>query len=726
MSQDKKAANIPNPADLKIASQFAGNFFGMLKAVHLYPKGHQMLLQVLEKFFDYLNYILAERQIATIRIFQGKLYVLDICLPHDKPPGIESFIEELQKRYIRQITFNLGITITDITALIEVLNTDPAALAETGGASVKLAQTGAQAIKFIEYYYRRHATVDQERLLALTNSEIFRFFTDEMTALNAEQTHILYDLLKEPAIISALMKVAAQFMLRDEKCKLNESQLILNIIHRIKAGMGKHSISEQEEIQIILQDVVAAFDPADLMGLLFENPDDEMLTYTNAMGTLSKTVSKETTAQLITDKIRSASKENVSIIAHTKKILGRLFMDRKSFLNFLPLFKEKLQNSLAKPKVKEVVNEVCASFAPGFSFDDGEEMALGAISDMEFKDIVEGLNILKTVHPDKVEIENNILAFSSFPSHLCILRHLLITETELDFFTNTLSKLSEITQSMLREERWEDSKTMLKFFQKQASTTSELPEKNKNLIKDTMQKIPDLLLEKLMTNILFESDQDQIKTYCEELFLLLGEKLIAILVKIYAREDNLPQEKLVKEMIHQHYTPNIFTSNMVLQTKLSPYVMRIIDLLQVIKSEDTLPLLWDITFHENPILAQRALKLIAIRGSDAALVMLLKTLHHPQIHMQIAGIEYLGSYRMTQVRDALVPIARGKTDSSLDETAILDLRFSALKSLLLLDKLIAKTLLNEIRAKKRWLFFPIEPKSLRIFAKEQLKKLTQI
>ena len=54
-----------DPAELKIASQFAGNLFGMLKAVLLYPKGHQMLLQVLEKFFTYLNYILAERQVAT-------------------------------------------------------------------------------------------------------------------------------------------------------------------------------------------------------------------------------------------------------------------------------------------------------------------------------------------------------------------------------------------------------------------------------------------------------------------------------------------------------------------------------------------------------------------------------------------------------------------------------------------------------------------------------------
>ena len=725
MNSDKEVKNIVSPAELKIASQFAGNLFGMLKAVHLYPKGHQMLLQVLEKFFDYLNYILTERQIATIRIFESKLYVLDICLPHDKPPGIETFIEDLQKRYIRQITFNLGITVTDITALIEVLNTDPEVLSKEGGASVKLAQAGAQAAKLIEYYYRRHTAVDQERLLALTNSEIFRFFTDKMAALDSEQAHVLYELLKEPAVVSALMKVAARYMLKDENCQLTESQLILNIINRIKASLRTHDISENEEIQVILQDVVSAFDATDLMSLIFDNPDEEILDYTNARESFSKTVSVETTAQLITEKIRTASKENISIIAHTKKVIGQLFIDRKSFLSFLPIFKEKLQNSLAKPKVKEVINEVCAAFAPGFSFEDSEEMALGTISDMEFKDIVEGLNVLKTVHPDKVELEKNILEFSVNDSHIVILQYLLKTETDRDFFKNTLGKLDAQTKNMLSEDRWEDSKAMLNFLQEQAAATSEQPQENRQLIIDTAQKLPALLLEKLTINILFESDAAQIKMHFEKLFLLLGEKLISLLVKIYVREENLPPEKLVREMICQHYTPNAFEMDMDMQKELTPNVMRIIDLLQTIKSEDTLPLLWDITFHENAILAHRALKLIAIRGSDAALSLLLKTLKHPQLHMQIAGIEYLGNYRVRQVSAALTPIARGLTSYDIEEAASIDLRTSSLKALLLLDDVLAKTLLLELQAKKRWLFFPIEPKYLRAFAKEQLKKLAK-
>ncbi|MFH1094076.1 MAG: hypothetical protein V1739_08025 [Candidatus Omnitrophota bacterium] len=725
MDRDKKSAHDVNPAELKIASQFAGNLFGMLKAVQLYPKGHQMLLQVLEKFFNYLNYILAERQIAVIRIFESKLYALDICLPHDKPPGIESFVEELQKRYIRQITFHMGITLTDITALIEVLNAKPEDLSKEGGASIKLARAGARATKLIEYYYRRHTTVDQERLLTLANSEIFRFFTDTMASLSIEQARVLYDLLKEPGIISALMKVAAQCKLRDEKCELTESQIILNIINRIKAGMNKHVISEEEELQVILQDVVATFDSKDLMDLIFENPDDEILNYTNAFESLSKMVSQETTAELITEKINAASKDNVSIIAPAKKVIGRLFADRKSFLSFLPIFKEKLQKSLSLPKVKEIVNEVCAAFSPGFSFEDGEDLALGTISAVEFQDIEEGLNILKTVHPDKAELEKTIMESSIDDAYLCILKHLLATANNRDLFKNTLIKLVALTESTLREDRWDSSKAMFDFFQKQASSKSGIPQEYKHLLVDTLQSVPVLLLEKLTINIMFESTGEQIKKSFEELFLLLGEKLISLLVKIYAREENLPQARLVRDIIVGHYTPNTFKMDMDIQKELTPNVMRLIDLLQIIKSEDTLPLLWDITFHENAILAQRALKLIAIRGSDNALTLLLKTLEHPQLHIQIAGIEYMGSYHLKKVSDALTPIARGQTQSTLDEAASIDLRMSALKSLLFQDSSLAKTLLLELRAKKRWLIFPIEPKALRAFAKEHLRKIAK-
>ncbi|MCG2712069.1 MAG: hypothetical protein L6416_07080 [Candidatus Omnitrophica bacterium] len=724
MSREReKAKNDFNPAEIKIASQFAGNLFGMLKAVHLYPKGHQMLLQVLEKFFNYLNYILGEKQIATIRIFESKLYALDVCLPLDKPPGIESFIEELQKRFIRQITFNIGITITDITALIEVLNTAPEVLAKEGGARIKLAQGGARAAKLIEYYYRKHATIDQERLLTLSSSEIFRFFTDQIPALNAEQAAVLYDLLKEPVIISILLKVAAQYMLRDESCTLTESHLILNIISKIRASMTEHAISEEEEIQVILQDVVSSFEAEDLMSLIFDNPDNEMLNYTNAIDCLSKIVSQETTAQMITDKISKAYEENISIIEHIKKVFSRLFPDRKSFLSFLPIFKEKLQNSLDKRKVKEILNEVCDAFAPGLSFEDGEELAMGMISDLEFKDIEDGLNILKTVNLDKVELENDIREFSIDEARLSILKRLLAAESDLGNFKNILSKLVTLTENMLRQDRWGCGKTMFNFFKEQASSKSKVPQGYRHLIVENSQKLPTLLLEKLTINILFDSDADQMKKHFEELFLLLGEKLISLLVKIYAREENMPQAKLVREMILEHYTPNAFKMYVDLQKESAPNVLRVIDLLQPIKNEDTLPLLWDITFYENAMVAQRALKLIAAKNSDPALSMLLKTLEHPQLHMRIAGIEYLGSYRFKKGSEALVPIARGQINSNFDEAAVIDLRISALKSLLLLDSALAKTLLLELRAKKRWFIFPIEQKSLRAFAKDQLRNL---
>jgi hypothetical protein len=461
------------------------------------------------------------------------------------------------------------------------------------------------------------------------------------------------------------------------------------------------------------------------MDLIFNNPDHETLHYAKAMDSLSKIISEETAAEFITDKIRlSSGKDLTSIIANTKKILGRLFLDRKAFLSFLPVFKEKLQNSLSKPKAKDIVNEVCASFAPGFSFED-EELALGTISELEFKDIVDGLNTLKTVHPDKPTIEKEILDFNADESRLCILKYLLVQNIKLDLFRNILGKLIASTENMLRKDNLDYGKEMLGFFQEQISAESDLDKECKQLIIEAAGKLPALLLEKIVINILSSHEEDVVRNNFEELFLLLGETLIALLVKIYAREENLPHAKVVREMIFNHYTPNIFNLNIDLKKELTQNVMRIIDLLQTIKSEDTLPLLWDITFHENAILAQRALKLIAIRGSDAALSLLLKTLEHPQLHMQIAGIEYLGSYRTEKVKNILIPIARGQIQSDFDEAAIKDLRISALRSIMFLDEAAAKKLLVEVRSKRRLLIIPVEPKPLRVFAKEQLKRLAK-
>jgi len=711
-----------NPAELQLASQLAGNFFGMLKAVNLYPKGHQMLLNVLEKFFNYLNYILGEKQSATFRIFENKLYVQDVPLPHDKPPGIEEFIEEMQKRYIRQISFSPGVTITDITALVDVLTADPEELSKSGGPSLALAQGGAQATKIIEYYYRRHASVDQERLLSLTNSEIFRFFTDKLMALDIKQARILYDLLKEPMLISALTKVAAQYMMREPNTDLSESRLILNIINRIKTALIDTGVSEEAEIQVIFKDVIGSFDAHDLFNLIFENPENEIIRQTDALTAFSSKADEETTARMITEKIQTSKEDNRSIINHTKNVLGKLFVDRSSFLNFLPMFKEKLQDNISKQKAKTILNDVCAAFAPGFSVEEDVELALGTISDSELSDIVAGLDMLKSVHPDKKTIEKEIIDFNAEYARLQILKTVLLEDEDPEFFKQTTSKLVNAAQAMMQGDRWDESRKMFTFFQCLASPEGGLPEHRRGIIASRIQAMPSLLVEKLIINILFEASAEDIEKNFQEFFALFGEKLVSLLIKIYARAERLPQEKLIRDFILKHYTPASFKRDIDLQKELSQNLMRIIDLMQQIKEEGILPLLWEVTFHENAIIAQRALKLIAIRGSNSALALLLKTLTHPQFHIQIAGIEYLGSYKSKEARSALLPIAQGRASKSDDEQASNELRITALKSLMLLDEALAKELLIAVLKKKRWLFFPVEPKQLRLFAKQQLKK----
>ena len=70
-------------------------------------------------------------------------------------------------------------------------------------------------------------------------------------------------------------------------------------------------------MQVILKDVVSSFNAKDLLDLIFENPEDAVINYTNAIDSFSGQTDAETTAKLITDKISGSQEDSSSIIAHT-------------------------------------------------------------------------------------------------------------------------------------------------------------------------------------------------------------------------------------------------------------------------------------------------------------------------------------------------------------------------------------------------------------------------
>ncbi|MFH1063079.1 MAG: hypothetical protein V1747_09395 [Candidatus Omnitrophota bacterium] len=710
-------------ADIKLACQIASSLFGMLKAVHLYPKGHQMLSQVVQKFYATLQEVIQQKQVAVFRIFENNLFILDMHLDNNKLPGIDDFIEEMQKRYIRQIIFNPAAGLTDIDLLVELFNLDTAKLSSLGGASKILLQKGSKGIRIIEYYSSKHSTLDQERLLSLTNSQIFRYFIDdEITSLDVEQTHFLYELLQESNLVCELIKIAAQYILREETSDLSETQLILKILNKIKTAMRTLELSEEEEIRTILKDLIAAFANEALFDLVFENPDAEILQYTAAAGHLLEEMDAKQTAKLFVKKI-TESDQSSNIIAHTKHVLGRMFIDRTAFLNFLPAFKQTLLTDLERSdKTTSILNDICSAFAPGFSMEDDVELALGAISSEEKTDILNGLNVLKTVHIDKDSLKKHIEEYIAIPAHLEILQALLSEPQETTLFNLLLEKCMQISKTILQGTDNEHSAHALRFFAMRLKEQSLLSNEHKLILTEALDNIPEVLIEKFILGMLKSYDEEKARLCLEDLFVLFSHRLIALLLRLYTQKGDLTKDTVVKQTLLAHHSLEGLKLTIDLCKEPTNSILRLLELLQQIDNDDILAVVWPILFHENMILGHRTLKLIASRKSPAALNMLLQALAHPHIALRIVCIEYLAAFRFKEVRSALALIARGEQGLCADELLNNDIRSAALKSLRNLDKTLTITILNEIRRKRKLVFLPAEHKALRNFAKAQLKE----
>ena len=710
--------------EMKYASQIAASLFGMLKAVHLYPRGHQMLSQVVRKFHTTLKEAVHQKQIAVFRIFENNLYVLDIHLDNNKLPGAEDFIEEMQKHYIRKIIFNPSTSLTDIEILIEIFNIDTAKITSMGGASKILSQKGSKGIRIIEYYSNKHSTLDQERLLKLTNSIIFRYFTnDKIASLDIKQTHFLYELLQESMLVCELIKIAVQFIIRKKMSELNQNQLISKILNKIKTAITTLDISEAEEIQTILKDLIVAFDNETLFDLIFENPDAEIIQYTKATNYLLEQLDINQTAKLFVKKI-AESDQSSNIITHTKHVLSRVFIDRSAFLNFLPAFKQTLQTDLENSdKSSLILNDICSAFAPGFSLEDDVELALGTISLEEKTDIINGLNVLKTVHIEKDVLKKHILEYTNTPAHLEIINALLLTPLETSVFNKFLDKCLQNTKIILQDTNIEQSGKTLTFFVDILKESSPLSNEHKMITADSLEHFPEILIEKFILGMLPSYSETKTQICLNNLFQLFSHRLITLLLKLYTQKGDLSKNTLVKQILLEHPEAEALKLTIDLCKEPTNSILRLLELLHLINTDATLPLAWPILFHENIILAHRTLKLIADRKSHAALNMLLQALKHPHISLRIICIEYLSAFRYKEVRSIIALIARGERAMYDEDIQSIDLRTTALKSLRNLDKQLTITILKEIKNKRKILFFAAEPKELRSFAKTQLKEL---
>lgn len=709
-----------NPAELKLASQLVIGFLGLLKASALYPQGHQMLLQVIEKFYSALKQILAQKLTISFKIFKNKLFVFEEYINQEKIPAVETLIQEMQKRYIRQIIFNMDVAVKEIALLVDLLKTDPKIITDLGGAELTLSQRGAQHVQITEYYYRRHTELNQERLIDLIHSEIFSFFTTPDAApLNNEQIRSFYELIKEPQLMFALLKVAAHSLIREGKTQLSENQLVLQMLKKIKQTIASLGIFEEHEIKSLLHDILASDKEEGLFNLLFEYPEDEIIDYAQIPERLSSLLNPQKLAQLMAAKI-AGSKQDLTMITHAKQVLHKLFLNRQMLLSFLPALKEKLKENFPSPtKAENIFNDICSAFGSKLSITDDVELALGTISETESSGIEFGLEVLKSVQIEKEKLEQSIAQFSFETSYLYILQTIISQEQDAVVFQFLLNKLVQILKGCLENVVQETTKQIISFLSHQLLPEEGLNPGHNQYILNAFDGLSLSLFEKGILVIISDLRAEEAKKFLEQAQQLLKDRLVPVLIKIYLSPDPVPHQELLKKIISSGFNPQFFKFDTPLHKEQSAKLTKILELLQKIQSAEALPLLWEITFHEDLLLAQRALSILADNNPDRAIAFILKAANHPNIQLRFSNLALMSRFKQEEIIAKLYNIAAGHEKTN-DQNVDIESRIIAIKSLSQLEVALAKQSLFEIINKKRFLFLPVEPKRLRQFAKEQV------
>ncbi|MFH2137687.1 MAG: HEAT repeat domain-containing protein [Candidatus Omnitrophota bacterium] len=706
-----------NPARAKIAGQFAANFLGLLKAISLYPKGHQMLVQVAEKFYIHLEQLLTEFKTLTLQIYANNIYLLDQCIHAEKAPGIEAFMEDLQKRYIRQIVFSQGVSVPDLTTLLDILGADPKDIIERGGAEAMLANASSKNIHIIEYYSRRHIDFKEDDLLAIINSRLFRFFVDDqIKILTYEQTLQLYDFLKNSILMCELLKAAFKFITEEPQAEAAESQTILKILKKINPLMLEAGLSEHAEMKHIVYDIIFSFDKERCFTLASDDPNDSLLEYAGVLPDIPSRIEVGDIADLTAKKL-AKNPEDDHVIISIKTFLCKIFISRSAFLAFLPAFKKKLgENIPSEDKAHALLNDICSAFGAGFAVDDDVVLALGTVTSTDNEAIVTGLNLLRTVHLDIQEVTQQVENFDIDTGRLLILTAVISAEDDpalLEIFLRTLIDL--LTDSIKTDNPSRNS-LIVEFLAQQTQKRTAAANK---LIINAIKTLPDILLETLIISSLTTLTPDSAVTFLGHLAVLFEKQLTAILIQLYISNDSIPHQDIICKVISDS---GILDFDRDLRNEPSKNLTRIVDLLGHIRSYKVLPLLWEVTFHEDIILALRALKILAEHKSHDAFKFIIKALTHPNVQLAMASIDHLALFKTQESAGHLAAIARGRELTGNPEMA-LTMRLMAIRSLSQIDHEQTKQVLRSILKNRRFLIIPIEPKKLRLFAAEQLKNM---
>jgi hypothetical protein len=706
-------------ADTRLGVQFVMHFNGLLKSFQLYPPGHTMLQQIMAKAYLEISRITAEKHRIQLHIFENKLYVFNQCLSGMSIPGVENVLRELQRRGIRQVMLHEQATAEEYQILIRLLMTSELELEVNGGAQEFMLQNNVQHIEVVEYFVPHTVSVDEGQLTELCSGKIFEFFVeDDRPPLSREELYQLYLAAQNPPLIVAFIREAIRVLHTVKKSPSTAIQLVLRLLGKMRDCIVAARLAEDQELRTLLCGVILAFDRATLYELLVLNAENELIRFAGALEYALQQLGPANIAVMISQQL---NRENASqVMQSVVSVLSRLCKDGQALAAFLTVLKEKLDDS-GFSESEAIVNQLAASFATQSIPDGDPTMALGSISTVEQEEIARGLESLKTITVNPAALQEWIRDYDLEFNYDFILRDLLNPDLAPDLFQKVLAELTERLQVTLENGIFIQAAVMVDFLAALVVADSAYSEAQKATTRESLHQIPSALWEKMILNAIDQRDSAGQELCFSQLRQLTGDSFFGRGLRLYLHEPAATRSQRLKTLLQQNMTQALQGNIEKLPVMETAAANRMLDLFELSPDGPINDSLWELTFHEDRQVAQRALKVSAQVRNAGSVVLLLEALNHPTLILRRLAIELLAQYKQENVALRLAGIAL-TDDRSLAVEINLQLRLSALESLKKIDEHLFRETLRILQKRRRFLFFAAEHQSIQAYIKKEMRK----
>jgi hypothetical protein len=704
--------------ETRLGIQFIIQFNGFFKAIQLYPPGHTMLQQIMEKSFRELAGIMAVKHQIQLRVFENKLYILEQCLSGAAAPGVDNLLREMQRRGIRQITLAEAATRDDLQILVRLLTTPEEELEMIGGAQEFMLQNGAQHIELVEYCNSNSLGINETQLFELLDSELMHFLvTEGPSLLSREELYNLYTITQNPILSVVLLREAVR-VLRAKGSALPPTQIILQLLRKLKDSFTMAAVANEQELSVLLRNIILAFDTTTLYELLVINADDDLIRFSEALEHALQELGSGKIAGMIGQQFSQGNTD--STLQHVETILDRLCIDRTSFAAFLPALKEKLKIAGVSEN-DTLTNQLSNVFSAQQAREGDTDLALGSISTTEQAEIARDLESLREVIIDPALSIEWIRDYDMESNYDLVIHDILNSELSPALFKKLLGELMGRLQIAIENQHYSQALATTNFLMEITAPEKVLTTEQKEAAGEILGGVPSALWEKLTLNELAQRNPQAQQEFFDQMRHLLADAFLGIGLRLYLRENIAARSQTLQLLLRNNLIRALQVYDEKLSLEKTAGANRMLDLFELCPDEPINEYLWELTFHEDRQVAQHALKVIAQLRTSESGAYLLQALGHPTLILRRLAIELLAQFKREDIALRIARIARGEDEALVAEIA-LQLRLSAFDSLKRLDEVLFQETLRILRKRRRFFFFAAEHKSILAYTRKEMRR----